>query len=699
VSDPDAFAFGPFRLLTARRELLAHGVPVALGQRAFEILLVLVRRRGHLVTKQELMSEVWPNVVVEENNLQVHVSALRKLLDAASEGERYLLTVAGRGYRFVAPVQPESFAGLAAASTALPGRDVAADVETAASRRRHNLPQPSTPLIGRDQDLEEIKSGLQRHRLVTLVGPGGIGKTRLAIEAGRRLLDHYSDGVTLAELASLGDARLVTLAIADILALDLGGEPLLGALATALQDRHCLLILDNCEHLVAEVARVAEVLIGGCPRLSILASSRERLAIPAECVFRVPPLSMPDPGEPLTAAKSRECTAVQLFVDRAAALGNGFLLTDRNASIVASICHRLDGIPLAIELAVPRLKVLGPQQLAAGLDERFRLLTTGSRTALERHQTLRALLDWSYDLLSEPERRLLRAMGTFAGGTTLQSIAAVVSDEEFPASTILDVLSSLVEKSLVVADVDSELPHYRLLETMRFYARDKAVEQRDPDLRARHARHFVDRLTEATSGWETMRTECWLVLYGGDIDNLRIALDWALGSTGDVTVGLELIGASHTIWCELGLMLEHRNWVERGLRLVDGSTPKAVVARLLSWQLGDVKDVDDPTDYNDAVLAASIYRELGDAFHQGQMLMRAGAARLSSEHSEDSERLLHEAHALLKQHGPTKTLARCLSALASARLFATDIAGAQALHERAVATSVACVSHSHFEGR
>jgi DNA-binding winged helix-turn-helix (wHTH) protein/anti-sigma regulatory factor (Ser/Thr protein kinase) len=362
VTGPDAFVFGPFRLLIARRELQAHGVPVALGQRAFEILLTLVSRHGQLVTKNELMAEVWPGVVVEENNLQVHISALRKLLGGASLGERHLLTVAGRGYRFVAPVERE-YARPVAACAATTSKEPAPAAAASATRPTwNNLPQQLSPLIGRQTDLSEVKLRLQQHRLVTLVGAGGIGKTRLAIEAASNLIENYSDGVALAELAPLHDPQLVMLVLADILALRLGrDEAALSELAAALKNRHCLLILDNCEHLIAEVARVADVLMRRCPHLSILASSRERLAIAGESVFRLPSLSTPEIGTPLTAATALECSAVRLFVDWASALGDGFVLTDENASIVASICRRLDGIPLAIELAVPRLKVLSLQ--------------------------------------------------------------------------------------------------------------------------------------------------------------------------------------------------------------------------------------------------------------------------------------------------------------------------------------------------
>jgi len=677
----EVFAFGPFQLVAARRELLAHGVPVTLGQRAFEILLLLVNRHGQLVTKDELMAEVWPGVVVEENNIQVHVSALRKVLATAGDGERYLLTVAGRGYRFVAPVKRESAAELKAPLTSAPDRTTAVPATIGAAT--NNLPQQLTTLIGREADLANIKARLGSHRLVTLTGSGGVGKTRLAIEAGRNVLDRYPDGAWLAELAPLNDSQLVTSIIGDVLGVSLnaaGGA--IETLASALKNKQLLLILDNCEHVIAEAARVAEALMRSCPRLSILASSRERLAIAGESIVRVPSLPAPEASGTLTAARAREYAAVRLFVERASALGGGFALTDANAATVGSICQRLDGIPLAIELAVPRLKVLSPERLARGLDERFRLLTAGSRTALPRQQTLHALIDWSYALLSDAEKILLARLSVFFGTAALASIAAVVASAEIPAEQVGDLLLSLVEKSLVHADPAGGEFRYGLLESTRYYASEKLADA--SRMRRRHAEHFAARLAQATAEWETTPTRQWMACYAADIDNLRGALEWAFGADGDVTVGLELVAHSHVLWAELGLILEHRRWVVEALDKVAKGTPPEITARLLSWQAGDVRELDDPADYDEAVRAASLYRKAGDGFQEGRVLLRAGTARLLPDSVDEGERLLRKAHALVRPFGTTKTLARCLSALASARLFAGDLSDARSLHRQAV---------------
>jgi predicted ATPase/DNA-binding winged helix-turn-helix (wHTH) protein len=682
ADETDPFVFGPFHLSAARRELSAHGVPVALGQRALDVLLALVRRHGQLATKEELIAEVWPGIAVEENTLHVHVSALRKVLGAAGNDQRCILTVAGRGYRFVAPVGGENVARDEAGGAPAAEAGAATPAAVPAS---NNLPQQPTALIGREADLEEIEARLKTHRLVTLTGSGGVGKTRLAIEAGAGAIADYPDGVWLAELAPLGDAQLVTAIIAGALGIHLGGPTTaIDTLESALKSKHLLLIIDNCEHVIAEAARVAERLIRSCPRISILASSRERLAIGGEYVVRVPSLPVPEGAAASTAASARKFAAVRLFVERASALGHEFAMTDGNVATVASICRRLDGIPLAIELAVPRLEVLSLPQLAAGLDERFRLLTGASRTALPRQQTLHATIDWSYDLLSEAERILLERLSVFVGSTTLASITAVAAGAETPQEQIADLLLSLVEKALVLADPSGDETRYRLHEPTRHFGGEKLARADAPEIHRRHAEHFAARLAKAAAAWETTPTHQWTARYDADIDNLRAALEWAFAPDGDIAIGLDLVGCSHVIWTELGLISEHRRWVNEALAKITKATPPDVAARLLSWQAGDVRDLDDPTDYDEAMRAAVLYRKLGNGFHEGRALLRAGTARLLPDNVDEGERLLRHANALVSPFGTTKTLARCLSALASARLFAGDLPQARSLHDRAI---------------
>jgi tetratricopeptide (TPR) repeat protein len=373
---------------------------------------------------------------------------------------------------------------------------------------------------------------------------------------------------------------------------------------------------------------------------------------------------------------------VKLFTERAAALGVRFDLNDGNAPAVASICRRLDGIPLAIELAVPRLKALPVATLDRRLDERFKLLTAGHRTALPRQQTLEALIDWSYQLLSEPERLVFARMSVFAGRSTPASIAAVAADKTLAAEQIPELLFSLAEKSLALCDPAEQETRYGLLETTRLYALGKLTDVRK--LRRRHCEHFLARFAEATTAWETMPTHRWLERFAGDVDNLRAALDWSFGPNGEPAQGVRLVGASHVLWAELGLFLEHRHWVERALAAVKRTTTAADTARLLSWQAGEVRRHDDPADYDEAMRAAGLFRKLDDGFAEGRMLCRAGTVCLRPDNVDEGERHLRKALTLVRPSGATKTLARCLGALASARLMAGDQKEARTLHDRAV---------------
>jgi predicted ATPase/DNA-binding winged helix-turn-helix (wHTH) protein len=672
------FDFGPFRLDVVRRELTAHGMPVTLGQRAFDVLVALVRRHGELVSKDELLAEVWPRLVVEENNLQVQVSALRRMFQAVDGSERYLVTVAGRGYRFVAPVRyPVAAAEVVGTPASIQG-------ETAAPRALNNLPQPLTDLIGRDADRETVMSRLTAHRLVTLTGPGGVGKSRLAIEVGRTASSRFADGVWFAELAPLAEDQLVFSVIAEALrAVSTGASADLDALCGVLRDRHLLLILDNCEHVLAEASRVVETLLRACPRLFVLATSRERLGIAGESVHRVPSLPVPEPDLLPGAAAAREYPAVRLFEERAAALAAGFALSDANAALVGAVCRRLDGIPLAIELAAPRLKVLSLVQLAQALDDRLAILTAGARTAPPRHQSLQALIDWSYRLLGAGERLFMQRFAVFAGSAALDGVKAMVADGDIAPGEVLNLLASLIEKSLIVADLDGGEARYRMLESIRIFMRAQLAPEIELELRRRHARLFADRLAASGTVWETTPSPRWTAAYERDVDDVRAALAWAFGPGGDLALGLELAGRSHVLWSELGLILEHRHWIEEALRRCTRATPRDVMARLLSWQAGEVRGMDAAADHADAVRAAKIYRQLGDPFAEGKMLLRAGAAQLLPDAAE-GERLLQKARALLAPAGPTKSLARCLSALATARLLAGDAAAARALHADAL---------------
>ena len=406
--------FGRFRLDLAQRQLLLDKRPLQLGDRALQVLCVLARAKGALVSKDELMARVWAGLVVEENNLHVQISTLRRALDPDGIGESWVVTVPGRGYRL-----------LGVESTGAP-TDMP-PVEPAPGYLS-NLPQPAHALIGRERDVAEIEALLSEHRLVTLIGAAGIGKTSLSLQVAADLLACFPDGVWFVELAPLDHAEQVSEKVAAVFGLPMHGErPPTLAIAAFLRPRRALLILDNCEHLIEAAAKLADTLLKTCPDVVLLATSREALSLTGEHAYPVPLLDVPPRSTNLTAAQAMRHSAVQLFVERAASALGRFSLADETAPIVAEICSRLDGIPLAIELAAPRLKVLTPGALQARLNDQLHLLTAGSRLAVPRQQTLRAAIEWSYALLSEAEQAMLCRLGVFAGSFTLEAVAAVAT--------------------------------------------------------------------------------------------------------------------------------------------------------------------------------------------------------------------------------------------------------------------------------
>jgi predicted ATPase/DNA-binding winged helix-turn-helix (wHTH) protein len=558
---PASVAFGRFRVLPHRRELLAEGQPIKLGGRAFDVLMALIEARGAVVGKDALMARVWPDRIVEENNLQAQISALR----AAFGAERGLIrTVSGRGYQFTAdirilPASPDERAGAGVAAA-----------QPTSTAQRTNLPEPVSELIGRDDELREILSLAAAHRLVTLTGAGGIGKTRLALAAGRRMLSQIADGVWVAELASFSDPALVPATVAAAVGIELaGGAVSTGRVADALGGKRLLLILDNCEHLIEAAARMAEALLRANSAAQVIATSREPLKAEGEWLYPVPPLGVPaedarDADDPMRYG------AVGFFVERARATDSHFAPHRRNTALTAAICRRLDGIPLAIELAAARVASLGIEELAAHLDDVFNLLTGGRRTALPRHQTLRATLDWSYELLAEPERVALRRLAVFAGAFSLEAAGAVVASPGFASSEVVDGLTSLVTKSLVVAEVDGTIARYRLLDTTRAYALEKLGESDEREqLARRHAEYYRDLFESAETEWDIRPTAEWLADYRRQIDDLRAALDWAFSPRGNASVGVALTVAAVPLWFQLSLVDECLGWVERALAALD----------------------------------------------------------------------------------------------------------------------------------
>jgi predicted ATPase/class 3 adenylate cyclase len=434
----------------------------------------------------------------------------------------------------------------------------------------NNLPRQLTPLIGRDDVLAEVEPLVLEQPLVSLLGTGGIGKTRLALQVGADLLDGAGDGVWLVELATLSEAASVVNAIASTFGLREQGErPMIDVLVPYLKSRRLLLILDNCEHLIEEVARVADAILRAAPQVRILATSREPLRIAGERVYRVPTLAVPA-GDSLMADDALRYGAIAFFAERARASDARFTLNDENAPIVADICRRLDGVALAIELAAARVKVMTPRQLANRLDERFRVLTGGSRTALPRQQTMRALIDWSYGLLSEYEQRLFWRLSTFVGGCTLEAAEAVCGDETLDALDVIDLIASLVDKSLVVADIESDPTRYRLLESTRAFALEKLEQSGERDALARtHARWAADRADLAyKQRWSTGVTARWCAEFDPEAENALSAIDWAL-SHGEIALASRVVIGFSGIYRRVAGVAEVRERLETVLARLD----------------------------------------------------------------------------------------------------------------------------------
>jgi predicted ATPase/DNA-binding winged helix-turn-helix (wHTH) protein len=562
VSDrPAVVEFGRFRVVPHRRQLLVDGRPIVLGGRTFDLLMALIEASGAVIGKDALLSRIWPNRIVDENRLQGEISALRK---AFGPDRELIQTVAGRGYQFTGEIRQLAVAVSARETPAI------ASAAALSPRPATNISESMSELIGREADLSEVAELMTTHRLVTLIGEGGIGKTRLGLGIARQLIPEFADGVWVAELAPLSDPDLVPVTVATAFGLELtGGAVSAERVANVLSAKRLLLVLDNCEHVVSAATSIAEALLRTNSTMRVLATSREPLRAEGECLYRVPPLAVPTDAN-ADVDELLRYGAVRLFVARARSADPHFSVDGPTAATSAAICRRLDGIPLAIELAAARGAVLGIAEIAARLDDRFHLLTGGRRAGLPRHRTLRATLDWSYELLPEPERVVLRRLAIFAVGFTLAAASAVVSSAEIAASDVIDCVANLVTKSLVTRESGDALPQYRLLETTRAYAIEELSKSSELDLVAhRHADYYRNLLDCAQAEWATRPTSEWLPDYRWQIGNVRAALDWSFSPDGDVPMGVALTIAAVPLWSQLSLMEECRTRVERALASIE----------------------------------------------------------------------------------------------------------------------------------
>src|SRR5271169_6682437 len=556
----DLLSFGPFSLLTAERLLKKADESIPLGGRALDILIALVERAGEVATHRELISTVWPGVTVEDANLRAQIAALRKALGDGRDGARYVSNVAGRGYCFVAPVTRSS------------ARQPVPITGITPTERVQKLPPRLTRMVGRDDTVRSLADQLQMCRFVSIVGPGGVGKTTVAISVAHTLVDGFHDAVFFIDLAALTDPQLVPTAVASALGFMLQTQdPLVGLLAF-IGDNKILLVLDSCEHVIGVAAALAERVVSGAPQAHILATSREALRAEGEHVHLLYSLDCPPEDAGLTAMEALRYPAAQLFMERAAASGYGAALSDIDAPIVARSCRRLDGIALAIELAASRVGSHGVRGTAELLDNHFSLFWHGRRTALPRHETLNAMLDWSYSLLSEREKVVLCRLSVFVGDFTLAAAGSVASESEADDADVIDAVVSLVAKSLISTTVINESTYYRMLDTTRAYVATKLAERGEADRIARRHAIFYSRFLEHDEIIQSLFGEHDLSGYAPHIGNVRAALRWALSDHGVVAVGIELATWAAPLFIGLSLLEECRGWCERALAAVDDTS-------------------------------------------------------------------------------------------------------------------------------
>jgi predicted ATPase/DNA-binding winged helix-turn-helix (wHTH) protein/Tfp pilus assembly protein PilF len=661
------YEIGPLQLDPEARVLTHAGAALPLGARGIAVLTALVSRANEYVQKSAILDAAWPGLVVEEANLAVQISAIRRALAVVPGGEGWIETLARRGYRFVGPVKE-----IAARSVA----------PLLANRKRTNLPESLTSFVGRERELAEIKQRLPTTRLMTLTGMGGLGKTRLAQQAAAEMLDAYRDGVWFVDLAPLGDPALVPNALAHVLQVkEAAGQPLLTALCNHLRTRETLLILDNCEHVLDGCARMTEALLRDAAQVTVMATSREALHLAGECAYPLSALPLPDPQS--DAKSIARSDAVQLFIERARQHRPRLDLEAERARVIAAICVRLDGIPLALELAAARVAVLPVEQILRLLAERFRLLTSGSRE-LPRHQTLRAMIDWSYELLDGAEKALFARLAVFAGGWTLEAASQVCSEAPITKDDVVYVLIGLIEQSLVVAEEDGD--RYRMLETVRQYAQERLEEPGIGDVvRERHRDYFLALAEETEPKLTGAEQSVWLHRLDEDHDNLRAALAWSLDQS-ESRDSLRLCAALQRFWMMRGHLSEGRAWCARALGKSEREAPTSDRARTLiaagtlaSWQ----------ADYPAAKLlheeSLKISRELDDRTRIASALSSLGWI-LSYEGDNSAARaLLEECLAITRKLGNLSGIAGALNNLGNVINEQGDFGAARALYEECLA--------------
>jgi predicted ATPase/DNA-binding winged helix-turn-helix (wHTH) protein len=663
-SDPadQPLRFARVEISPAERLVRVDGEPAPLGARAFDVLLALVRRRERVVSKQELLDAVWAGVMVEEHNITVQISTLRKLLGADT-----IATIAGRGYQFTATVETSPVASVTPAVSGQP---------------HHNLPDQRTRFIGREDALADLGRLLPSTRLLTLSGIGGCGKTRLALRLAQDQLAAFPDGVWFVDLSALTDADRVASTCAGVFGIrEAGDTPVTELLVRHLADRRVLLVLDNCEHVLARAVALVDALLAGAPGTTVVATSREALGVRGEQIYAVRSLSLPATSA-LDAVLGAE--SARVFVDRARLALPDFTIDAQSAPAVAEICRRLDGVALAIELAAARVTMLSVAEIAARLDDRFRLLTGGDR-ALPRHQTLGAAMQWSYDMLPPDAQRMLRHVAVFAGGWTLDGAATVAAaTDEYDALALLTVLH---DKSLLVVDRDAAggRPRYRLLETVRQYALERLGERGEDEVaRRRHLAHYLALAEAAEPRLRGPEQDAWLTRLRQEHENLVVALAWCREGSGDPQAGMRLVAATTYYWIwnnfELGTRLTVAA-LERDHTAADTLARGAALNALARMNLSRGRFEEGLAYARDAT---AIARRLGEPRLLARALYNQDAALTTLCRSEEAHGLRAEALELARGLGDLALVANLLNGIAEAERTEGRLADAERSYREAL---------------
>lgn len=556
-----SFKFGHFCLCPSERILYRDDQPVPVSSRGLDILIALVEKAGEVVPRRELIARAWPDMVVEEANLRVNVAGLRKVLGDGEQGVRYISNIPGRGYCFVSPV--------------------VSDDEAAPHPQTHDiavanlpigLPPPLSRMIGRCDTVDALRDMLKAHRFVSIVGPGGMGKTTVAISVAHVALPDFDNDVFFIDLGTINDASMVPVTIATSLGLIVQPQNCLASLSAHVANKKILLVIDNCEHVINMVAVLSERFFREAPNVHILATSRESLRVEGEHVFLLRSLNCPDKNAELTLENALKWPAVELFMERAIASGYGPVVYAEDVSIIGAICRYLDGIPLALELVAGRVAAYGIRGTADLLNQRFKLLWQGKRTALPRHQTLHAMLDWSFGLLSEIDRLVLCRLSVFSGVFTLEAAQSVASCPKVDASTVVESLKSLSDKSLLWCSTVDGQTYHRLLETTKGYAVEKLAECEDVSTVAlRHAQFYLEKLKPVSQDVLPL-SKFDFSRYAPHLGNIQAALEWSFSENGSPTIGVELAAYAAPVFLNASLLKECQHWCELGLSSMDDLT-------------------------------------------------------------------------------------------------------------------------------